>query len=71
GQNCCELTPSTDVKERGQNCIGLTPSTDVKERAQKNRGALAALSIVRAASTRVRFRLLTTPFCLGVRATNV
>nr|GFA68844.1 ribonuclease H-like domain-containing protein [Tanacetum cinerariifolium] len=39
--------------------------------AQKNRGTLAALSIVRAASTRVRFRLSTTPFCSGVRATDV
>ncbi|GJY59374.1 putative reverse transcriptase domain-containing protein [Tanacetum coccineum] len=37
----------------------------------KNRGTLAALSIVRAASTRVRFRLSTTPFCSGVRAVDV
>nr|GFA97368.1 integrase, catalytic region, zinc finger, CCHC-type, peptidase aspartic, catalytic [Tanacetum cinerariifolium] len=40
-------------------------------RSQKNRGTLAALSIVRAASTSVRFRLSTTPFCSGVRATDV
>ncbi|GJS19873.1 hypothetical protein Tco_0448505 [Tanacetum coccineum] len=31
--------------------------------AQKNKESLKAESIVRAASTRVRFRLLTTPFC--------
>ncbi|GKB05282.1 hypothetical protein Tco_0833477, partial [Tanacetum coccineum] len=39
--------------------------------AQKNKGTLAVLSIVRAASTRVRFRHSTMPFCLGVRATDV
>ncbi|GJY38123.1 hypothetical protein Tco_0424487 [Tanacetum coccineum] len=38
---------------------------------QKNKGTLAALSIIRAASTRVRFRLSTTPFCSGVRAVDV
>nr|GEZ76460.1 Gag-Pol polyprotein [Tanacetum cinerariifolium] len=36
--------------------------------AQKNRGTLAALSIVRATSTSVRFRFLTTPFCSGASA---
>ncbi|GKB82810.1 hypothetical protein Tco_0949705, partial [Tanacetum coccineum] len=35
--------------------------------SQKNRGSLEAKSIVRAASTRVRFRLSTTPFYSGVR----
>ncbi|GKB08019.1 hypothetical protein Tco_0836303 [Tanacetum coccineum] len=35
--------------------------------AQKNKGSLEAESIVRAASTRVRFHLSTTPFCSGVR----
>nr|GEZ17247.1 retrovirus-related Pol polyprotein from transposon TNT 1-94 [Tanacetum cinerariifolium] len=39
--------------------------------AQKNRGTLAVLSIVRAASTSVRFRLSKTPFCSGVRATDI
>ncbi|GKF78266.1 hypothetical protein Tco_0230736, partial [Tanacetum coccineum] len=35
--------------------------------AQNDNGSLEAESIVRAASTRVRFRLSTTPFCSGVR----
>ncbi|GJU32613.1 hypothetical protein Tco_1176202 [Tanacetum coccineum] len=39
--------------------------------AQKNKGSLEAESIVRAASTRVRFRLSTTPFCSGVRGVEV
>nr|GFA69192.1 hypothetical protein [Tanacetum cinerariifolium] len=34
--------------------------------AHRNIGALENISIVRAASTRVRFRLSTTPFCWGV-----
>nr|GEX06341.1 hypothetical protein [Tanacetum cinerariifolium] len=38
--------------------------------AQKNRGTLAALSIVRAASTSVRFRLSTMPFCSETNAKN-
>nr|GEX16242.1 hypothetical protein [Tanacetum cinerariifolium] len=36
--------------------------------AQKNKGSFKAESIVRAASTRVQFCLLTMPFCSGVRA---
>ncbi|GJT30008.1 hypothetical protein Tco_0910283 [Tanacetum coccineum] len=39
--------------------------------AQKNKGSLEAESIVRAASTRVRFRLSTTPFYSGVRGVDV
>ncbi|GKG29372.1 hypothetical protein Tco_0416737, partial [Tanacetum coccineum] len=39
--------------------------------AQKNKGSLEAESIVQAASTRVRFRLSTTPFCSGVRGVEV
>ncbi|GKA57873.1 hypothetical protein Tco_0757061 [Tanacetum coccineum] len=39
--------------------------------AQKNKGSLEAESIVRAASTRVRFRLSTTPFRSGVRGVDV
>ncbi|GJX91500.1 hypothetical protein Tco_0344826 [Tanacetum coccineum] len=39
--------------------------------AQKNKGSLEAESIIRAASMRVRFRLLTTPFCSGVRRVEV
>ncbi|GKF98848.1 hypothetical protein Tco_0297631, partial [Tanacetum coccineum] len=39
--------------------------------AQKNKGSLEAESIVRAASTKVRFRLLTTPFCSGVQGVEV
>nr|GFA35687.1 hypothetical protein [Tanacetum cinerariifolium] len=39
--------------------------------AQKNRGTLAVLGIVRAASTSVWFCLSTMSFCLGVRATDV
>ncbi|GJW01726.1 hypothetical protein Tco_1556977 [Tanacetum coccineum] len=39
--------------------------------AQKNKGSLEAESIVRAASTRVRFHLSTTPFCSGVRGVEV
>ncbi|GJZ25072.1 hypothetical protein Tco_0562531, partial [Tanacetum coccineum] len=39
--------------------------------AQKNKGSLEAESIVRAASTRVRFRLSTTSFCSGVRGVEV
>ncbi|GJZ46758.1 hypothetical protein Tco_0600590 [Tanacetum coccineum] len=39
--------------------------------AQKNKGSLEAESIVRAASTRVRFRLSTTPFYSGVRGVEV
>nr|GFA60296.1 hypothetical protein [Tanacetum cinerariifolium] len=39
--------------------------------AQKNKGSFEADSIVRAASTSVRFRLLTTPFCSGVQAVEV
>ncbi|GKA14343.1 hypothetical protein Tco_0693989, partial [Tanacetum coccineum] len=35
--------------------------------AQKNKGSLEAESIIRAALTRVRFRLSTTPFCQVVR----
>nr|GEX77196.1 hypothetical protein [Tanacetum cinerariifolium] len=35
--------------------------------ALKNKESLEAESIVRAASTRVRFHLLTTPFCSGVQ----
>ncbi|GJU41979.1 hypothetical protein Tco_1194936 [Tanacetum coccineum] len=38
---------------------------------QKNKGSLEAESIVRAASTRVRFHLSKTPFCLGVRGIDV
>ncbi|GKA19393.1 hypothetical protein Tco_0699308 [Tanacetum coccineum] len=38
---------------------------------QKNKGSLEAESIVRAASTRVRFRLLTMPFCSVVRGVDV
>ncbi|GJR53458.1 putative ribonuclease H-like domain-containing protein [Tanacetum coccineum] len=38
--------------------------------AQKNKGSLEAESIVRAASTRVRFRLSTMSFCSGVRVTS-
>nr|GEW64685.1 hypothetical protein [Tanacetum cinerariifolium] len=37
--------------------------SNAEQAAQKNRGTLVALSIVRAASTIVRFRLSTTPFC--------
>nr|GEX61961.1 hypothetical protein [Tanacetum cinerariifolium] len=52
-----------------------TPTTTIHAvaiaSAQKNRGTLAALSIVRVASASVRFRLSTTPFCSGVRATDV
>ncbi|GKG18343.1 hypothetical protein Tco_0372641, partial [Tanacetum coccineum] len=39
--------------------------------AQNDNGSLEAESIVRAASTRVRFRLSTTPFCSGVRGVEV
>nr|GEZ10174.1 hypothetical protein [Tanacetum cinerariifolium] len=39
--------------------------------AQKNKGSFKAESIVRAASTRVMFRLSTTSFCLGVRGVKV
>ncbi|GJS22994.1 putative ribonuclease H-like domain-containing protein [Tanacetum coccineum] len=39
--------------------------------AQKNKGSLEAKSIVQATSTRVRFHLLTMPFCLGVRGVDV
>ncbi|GKA50770.1 hypothetical protein Tco_0743843 [Tanacetum coccineum] len=38
---------------------------------QKNKGSLEAERIVRAASTRVRFRLLTKLFCSGVRGVEV
>ncbi|GJQ93123.1 hypothetical protein Tco_0004262 [Tanacetum coccineum] len=61
-----EISPSADdVASEKQRCERTW--TD----AQKNKGTLAALSIVRAASTRVRFRLSTTPFCSGVRAVDV
>ncbi|GJW15351.1 hypothetical protein Tco_0019484 [Tanacetum coccineum] len=39
--------------------------------AQNDNGSLEAESIVRAASTRVRFHLSTTPFCSGVRGVEV
>ncbi|GJR33083.1 hypothetical protein Tco_1109315 [Tanacetum coccineum] len=39
--------------------------------AQKNKGSLEADNIHRAASTRVRFRLLTMPLCSGVRGVEV
>ncbi|GKG21582.1 hypothetical protein Tco_0384177, partial [Tanacetum coccineum] len=39
--------------------------------AQNDNGSLEAESIIRAASTRVRFYLLTTPFCSGVRGVEV
>nr|GEY75863.1 integrase, catalytic region, zinc finger, CCHC-type, peptidase aspartic, catalytic [Tanacetum cinerariifolium] len=39
--------------------------------AQKNKGCVEAKSIVRAASIRVRFQLLTMPFCSGVRGVEV
>ncbi|GJX38241.1 hypothetical protein Tco_0251544 [Tanacetum coccineum] len=38
---------------------------------QKNKGSLEAESIIRAASTRVRFHLSTTPFYSGVRGVDV
>ncbi|GKF35497.1 hypothetical protein Tco_0112255, partial [Tanacetum coccineum] len=39
--------------------------------AQNDNGSLEAESIVQAASTRVRFHLSSTPFCLGVRGVEV
>ncbi|GJS22531.1 hypothetical protein Tco_0451163 [Tanacetum coccineum] len=39
--------------------------------AQNNKGSLEAESIVRAASTRVQFRLSTTPFCSGVQGKRI
>ncbi|GKF96579.1 hypothetical protein Tco_0292400, partial [Tanacetum coccineum] len=38
---------------------------------QKNKGSLEAESVVRAASTRVRFHLSTMPFYSGVKAMDV
>ncbi|GJU06874.1 hypothetical protein Tco_1123304 [Tanacetum coccineum] len=46
-------------------------SFELEASSQKNKGTLEVESIVRAASTRVRFRLLTTPFCSGVLGVEV
>ncbi|GKF76457.1 hypothetical protein Tco_0225901 [Tanacetum coccineum] len=56
--------------------LRLSATKDVKDAvaiasSQKNKGSLEAKSVVQAASTRVRFRLSTTPFCSGVRGVEV
>ncbi|GKA42827.1 hypothetical protein Tco_0735487 [Tanacetum coccineum] len=48
----------------GQHTVAIASS-------QKNKGSLEAEIIVRATSTRVRFRLSTMPFCSGVRGVEV